>query len=126
MRVPAAQEARMKTFLAIYTGSPASMDAWKALDADTRAARERAGIDAWKQWVAANAGALVETGGPLGRTKRVSTAGIADIRNQMAAWTVVRAETHEAAAALFTGHPHFTVFPGDGVEVMECLPIPEG
>jgi ribosomal protein S17 len=22
-------------------------------------------------------------------------------------------------------HPHFTIFPGDGVEIMECLPIPD-
>jgi hypothetical protein len=37
-----------------------------------------------------------------------------------------RAPTEErrAAAKLFEGHPHFTIFPGDGVEVMECLPIP--
>jgi hypothetical protein len=32
--------------------------------------------------------------------------------------------TGTAAAKLFEGHPHFTIFPGDGVEVMEVLPIP--
>jgi hypothetical protein len=37
---------------------------------------------------------------------------------------VVSAESHAAAARLFEGHPHFTVFPGEGVEVMECLPMP--
>jgi hypothetical protein len=42
----------------------------------------------------------------------------------MTAYTVVQAESHEAAAKLFANHPHFTVFPGDGIEVMECLPIP--
>ena len=42
----------------------------------------------------------------------------------MAAYTVVQAESHEAAAKLFLNHPHFTIFPGDGVEIMECLPIP--
>ena len=31
---------------------------------------------------------------------------------------------NEAAVKLFEGHPHFTIFPGDSVEVMECLPIP--
>ena len=44
--------------------------------------------------------------------------------NAMAAWTVVRAESHEEAARLFVGHPHFTIFPGEAVEIMECLPIP--
>jgi hypothetical protein len=114
----------MKNFLAIYTGAPEAMEAWKALDADTRASREREGIAAWQQWVETRKDAIVDMGSPLGRTKRVTRAGIADIRNQMGAWTVVRADSHEAAAKLFEGHPHYTIFPGDGIEVMECLPIP--
>ena len=44
---------------------------------------------------------------------------------EMAAFSIVQAESHEAAAKLFLNHPHFTIFPGDGVEIMECLPIPE-
>ena len=60
----------------------------------------------------------------LGRTKRVTRGGIADVRNNLAAYTVVRAETQEEAAKLFVDHPHFTIFPGDGVEIMEVLPIP--
>jgi hypothetical protein len=114
----------MKTFLAIYTGSPAGMAAWHALDPDTRAARERDGMAAWGAWVAAHEADLVDGGAPLGKTLRVTPDGIAPIRNAMAAFSLVRAETHEAAAKLFEGHPHFTVFPGDGIEVMECLPVP--
>jgi hypothetical protein len=38
----------------------------------------------------------------------------------------VRAESQEAAAQLFIQHPHFTIFPGEGVEVMEILPVPAG
>ena len=37
---------------------------------------------------------------------------------------VVRANSHEAAAALFENHPHFTIFPGEAVQVMPVLPIP--
>src|SRR5689334_637832 len=107
----------MKTFLAIFTGTPGGMAAWKALDDATRAAREREGLAAWKQWVADHAATLVDSGTPLGRTKRVDGVGITDIRNAMAAYAIVRAETHADAAALFAGHPHFTVFPGDGIEV---------
>jgi len=63
-------------------------------------------------------------GGPLGKTKSISSAGIADIRNAMTGYSLIKAESHEAAAKLFENHPHFTIFPGDAVEVMECLPIP--
>ena len=115
----------MKTYLAIYTGSPSGMDAWKSMDATQRAAKEKAGMEAWKAWAMTHQPSIVDPGNPLGKTKRISTDGIADIRNTMAAYTLVRADSHEAAAKLFEGHPHFTIFPGDAVEVMECLPLPE-
>ena len=44
--------------------------------------------------------------------------------NLMSAYTVVRAESHDAAAKLFERHPRFTIFPADSVEVMPVLPIP--
>jgi ribosomal protein S17 len=37
----------------------------------------------------------------------------------------VRAESYDEAAKMFLEHPHFMIFPGDAVEVMECLPIPK-
>jgi hypothetical protein len=42
----------------------------------------------------------------------------------MGAFVVVQAESHAAAAAMFEQHPHFTIFPGDCVEIMPVLPIP--
>jgi hypothetical protein len=42
----------------------------------------------------------------------------------LGAWTVVEAQSLEDAAKLFVNHPHFTIFPGEAVEVMECLKIP--
>jgi DNA/RNA endonuclease YhcR with UshA esterase domain len=65
-------------------------------------------------------------GGPLGKTKKIDAKGIADISNQMGAFTVVRAPSQEAAAKLFENHPHFTIFPGESIEVMPVLPIPGG
>jgi hypothetical protein len=67
---------------------------------------------------------FVDAGGPLGKTKRVDGSGTADTSNNMAAYVIVQAETHDDAARMFEGHPHFTIFPGDGVEIMECLPVP--
>jgi hypothetical protein len=60
----------------------------------------------------------------LGKTKQISGEGINDTRNDLAAYVIVRAESHQAAARLFENHPHFAIFPGDAVEVMECLPVP--
>jgi hypothetical protein len=116
----------MKRFLAIFTGSEAAMQrsGWPALDPAARAARQAEGMRAWAAWASRNAAAIVDQGTPLGRTKRVGPGGIEDIRNAMAVWVVVEAESHEAAARLFEDHPHFTVLPGEAIEVMECLPVP--
>jgi hypothetical protein len=114
----------MKKFLAVFTGNPDAMSTWQALEPAERQRREAEGMQAWGRWVETHADAIVDNGAPLGKTKRVTADGVADIRNQMAAYTVVQAESQEAAARLFEGHPHFTICPGDGVEVMQCLPIP--
>ena len=114
----------MKKFMAVFTGTPESMARWQALDEAERKRREAEGMKAWQQWGERLGGAIVDHGAPLGKTKRVTADGIADIRNNLAAYTVVQAESHEAAARMFEGHPHFAIFPGDGVEIMECLPIP--
>ncbi len=114
------------TYLAIFLGSKTSprMKAWQALSEAERQAKQREGIVAWKAWAEKNQGAIFGMGGPLGKTKKVTPAGIQDVSNELSAYTVVRAESHEAAAKLFENHPHFTIFPGEAVEVMPVLPIP--
>lgn len=116
------------TFIAVFLGSQTSpqMKAWNALSESERRAREQQGMAAWKAWVEQHQGAIVQMGGPLGKTKKVDARGIADVSNQMGAFTVVRAASHEAAAKLFENHPHFTIFPGESIEVMPVLPIPGG
>ncbi len=115
----------MKRFVAVYTGSAAAAEKWSQLGAEERKARESAGMEAWGKWVSKHQAAIVDNGSPLGKTKRVSAQGVADFRNNIGAYVVVEAESHEAAAKMFEGHPHFTIFPGDAVEVMECLPLPK-
>ncbi|HEY5921495.1 MAG TPA: hypothetical protein VIV11_07480 [Kofleriaceae bacterium] len=114
----------MKTFLAIFTGTPEKLEAWKKLEQKERDRREAQGVQAWMDWGNKHAASIVDNGTPLGKTKRTAANGVSDIKNNIAAYTVVKAESHEAAAKLFLEHPHFTIFPGDAVEIMECLPLP--
>ena len=114
----------MKKFCAIYLGTPASREKWTKLDEATRKQREQQGMAAWGKWMQDHAADIVDTGGPLGKTKRTSKSGIEDISNNLAGYVKLQAESQEAAARLFENHPHFSIFPGDGVEVMEVLPIP--
>lgn len=114
------------TYLAVFLGSKNSprWAAWNALPEGERRAKEQEGVAAWKAWVEKHHAAIVAMGGPLGKTKKVTQRAIDDVSNEMGAFTVVRAESHEAAAELFERHPHFTIFPGDSVEIMPVLSIP--
>jgi hypothetical protein len=112
------------TYLAIFLGTKARMDSWRAMPDAERKAKEEKGMAEWKAWMEKHKGAVLEVGGPLGKTKRIAKDGIADVRNDLGAFAVVRAPSHDAAAKMFEGHPHFTIFPGDAVEVMPVLPIP--
>jgi transcription antitermination factor NusG len=116
----------MKKFLAVFIGTPESREraGWDQMDQAKRQALEAKGMKAWGDWVTTHAKVIVDHGGPLGKTKRIARNGVSDIRNNMGGYTIVEAESHEAAARLFENHPHFTIFPGDSVEIMERLPIP--
>jgi len=116
------------TFLAVFLGSRVSPKwaAWNALSEADRRAKEQQGMAAWRAWVEKHQAVIVAMGGPLGKTKKVDSSGVADISNEMGAFTVVRAGSHEAAAKLFDDHPHFAIFPGERVEIMPILPIPGG
>ena len=116
----------MKKFMAVYTGnvSAQARSGWDQLSEADRNTRMKQGMDAWMAWGEKHKSAIVENGGPLGKTKRAGLNGVTDIKNALAGYVVVQAESHEAAAKMFEGHPHFTIFPGDSVEIMECLPIP--
>ena len=116
------------TYLALFLGGRNSpgMTAWNALSDAERRAKQQEGVAAWKAWAEKHQSAIVDMGGPLGKTKRISRDGVEDTSNAIGACTIVRAESHEAAARLFEGHPHFTIFPGECVEIMPILPIPGG
>ncbi|MEO6280968.1 hypothetical protein [Roseateles sp.] len=116
----------MKNFLAVFTGTDEMMgkSGWGALSEAARQERMQAGTKAWHAWMADNEKQIVVSGSPVGKTRRVSAGGIEDARNAICGYIVVAAASQEAAAEMFVGHPHFTIFPGDAVEVMPCLPVP--
>ena len=116
------------TFLAVFVGSKTNprMQAWMAMPEAQQQAKMKEGIAAWHAWMQKHAAILAYHGGPLGKTKSVGPNGIADISNNMGGFCVIRADSHAAAAKLFENHPHFTIFPGEGIEVMPVMPVPGG
>jgi hypothetical protein len=108
-----------KKFLALYMGSVS-----KAHVAPPDEKTMNDGKAAWGRWMSDHGDVIVDSGSPLGKTKRIAMDGITDIKNLVTGYVIVEAESHESAAKMFERHPHFAIFPGDSVEIMECLPMP--
>lgn len=111
------------TYLAVFYSNKSSprWQAWYAMSDDERRAKDEVGLAALKAWDEVHRDAIVYTGGPLGKTKRTSLDGVTDVVNELTVFVVVRAPSHEAAAKMFEGHPHMTIFPCDCVDVMPLL-----
>jgi len=110
-------------YLAVFTSNKGSprWQAWYAMSDEEKRATDEKGLAALNAWDEAHRDAIVYAGGPLGRTKRVSPDGVADVVNELTVFVVVHAPSHDAAAQLFESHPHFTIFPCDSVDVMPLL-----
>src|SRR5665213_1045776 len=115
-------------YLAVFLGSKTSPRAlaWNAMPEAEQKTKAQAGMATWKAWAEKHHAAIVAMGGPLGKTKKVTQRGVEDVSNEIGAYMVMRADSHDDAAKLFENHPHFTIFPGESVEIMPVLPIPGG
>lgn len=114
----------MPFFLAVYTMDPEDLARFRAMPKAEQEAVDALGVSKWVEWEAANAASLPDRGGMVGRTKRVSKAGTADAINPFCGYIIVEADSIDAAACLFEEHPHFTIFPGSGVDIMPFLAGP--
>ena len=112
---------KMKKFIAIYMASGADFE--KMMRNSTPEQRKK-GMEAWMKWMNENKASILEGGAPLGKTKRADAAGVSDTKNNIGGYSIVQAETHDAATKLFgKNHPHLQM-PGAWVEILEIMPVP--
>jgi hypothetical protein len=103
-------------FFVTYQMPHSGLDAWMQLPEEERKAQEHEMQTAWNAWMAAHANIITETAG-VGKPKRITAAGVEDVRNDIMMYSFIEAESLEAAAELFVHHPHFGI-PGAWIEVM--------
>ena len=111
----------MPRFLAVYTMKPEDLAAFRARPKSEQEEIDEVGLKAWEEWRKRNAAAIIAPDVMVGKTRRVTRSGIADAQNHIAGVLIVDAADIVAAAALFQDHPHITIFPGDGVDVMPVV-----
>jgi hypothetical protein len=114
----------MPTFLAVYTMKHEDFERFRSLSKAEQDAIDARGIPKWLEWEERNASAILHRGGMVGKTTRVTREGISPAANAICGYLIIEAETAEAAARLFQDHPHITVFPGDGVDIMPFVTEP--
>ena len=122
--VPPSPEHAHARFVAVYTMRPEDLAAFRARPKSEQEAIDKVGLKAWEEWCKRNAAAIVATDVMVGKTRRVTKSGIADAQNQIVGFLIVEAADIAAAAGLFQDHPHITVFPGDGIDVMPVVTGP--
>jgi len=107
----------MNKFLVLYMAPTAVLDEWMKKPAEERKPEETKMMEAWQKWMSANGKSMVDKGAGAGRPKRVSSSGVADGRNDIMMYQIVQADSADAAAKIFVGHPHFGI-PEATIEIM--------
>ena len=111
----------MKKFLVLYMANAAEFE--QMMQNSTPEQRQK-GMEAWMKWMGDNKASLVDGGAPLGKTKRVDAKGASDTKNNIGGYSVVQADSADAATKIIgKNHPHLQM-PGAWVEVIEIMPVP--
>jgi hypothetical protein len=111
----------MKKFLVLYMANSAEFE--KMMKNSTPEQQKR-GMEAWMKWMGDHKASLVDGGAPLGKTKRVDSKGASDTKNDVGGYSVIQADSADAATKIFgKDHPHLQM-PGTWVEIIEIMQIP--
>jgi len=110
----------MAKYMAIYMAPAAMIAEMMKMPAE----QAEKGMAEWMNWSNKAGKALVDLGAPLGKSKRVTSGGVADAKNDITGYTVVEAGSLDAAAALFRDHPHLRMGNGASIEIVEFVSLP--
>ena len=111
----------MKKFLVLYLAPVKVLEEWQKTDPEQRREAEEKMRNDWGMWMSEHAAMITDTGAG-GKTKRVQAGAVSDCKNDIMLYSFVEAESHEAAAKAFEGHPHLGI-PQSSVGVMEVRPM---
>ena len=89
----------------------------KMMEESSKEEREK-GMAEWGEWFKAHAADFADMGGPVGKNSQVTASGATEMSNDIGGYSVVQADSKEAAAALLASNPHFKM-PGAVVDLME-------
>ena len=110
-------------FLVTYLAPASVIAEWKKTEPETRKAAEEKMQAQWKKWMSDHAKIFADFGAGVGKTKAVRSGSTSDTKNDIMLYSIVEAESHEAAAKTFEDHPHLQI-PQSSIEIMEIHSLP--
>ncbi len=113
----------MNKYMAIYMMPSEGLKEWMKKEPAERAAEEASLKAKWDEWMVAHSEVLAGPTAGLGKNKRVTVAGAEDAANDLMMYSMVTAESSEAAAEIFVAHPHLEI-PGAWIDVMQANELP--
>lgn len=109
-------EIAMKKFLVLYRSNISTPERMAKASPE----QNQAVMAAWRAWAQRSAAALVEMGAPLAAPSVLKgDAGPGFVGG----FSIVQADSIEAAKKIFDGHPHFET-PGNSIELLEQIAMP--
>lgn len=112
----------MKKFLVLYCAPAEGMAKWMQMPEADRKAEEAKMRAEWDTWTASHKGLQSVVAG-AGKTKRVTSAGVTDVANDVMLYATAEGESAEAVAAAYVGHPHFGI-PTGWIDIMPVNYLP--
>lgn len=110
-----------KKLLVMYLIPASVMQEWMQTEAPARKAAEEKMKDEWDEWMSAHSDMILNTDA-TGKTKRITSGGVFDTKNDIVLYSIIEVESHEAAAKSVEDHPHLQI-PQSSIEVMEIRPM---
>ncbi|HEU0050747.1 MAG TPA: hypothetical protein VFQ60_01685 [Patescibacteria group bacterium] len=110
----------MKKFFVLFCIPKTTMDEWMAaVDEPTRKKQSEDMMRSWQTWTKKNEKSILDYGLPVGKTKRITSKGATDARNDINWYLVIEAESSESAVKILKEHPHLQI-PGAYIDVSDA------
>jgi hypothetical protein len=106
----------MKKFLVLYRSSASNQEQM----AKTTPEQRKSMMDAWGVWMKKAGPALLDVGAPIGSSSLLRGT---PAPGHVGGYSIVQAESIDAARSLFDGHPHFAA-PNASIELLEVMSMP--
>ncbi len=110
----------MKKFMVIYHAPADAFDGMENMSEE----QKMEGMKPWMAWKESVGDAVVDFGSPLMGGRKISPDGsTSNSTKEVAGYSVLQADSFEAAQEMLKGHPHLAWSGGCDIEIYEMAPM---